>query len=354
MRYALVTKEELIALPHNGNQWYVPNLLPESGTTIVYGVPGEGKSTICMEWALALQNGIPFAGSDHFAGEYVGNPINTAWLSFEDDWSWEVRSRLVQHGDDLEWPLFIAEPTGGTWTDALSLILGNGSNPDSTIGREVKNHWDDLCSQLQESGVRVLFIDTISELLDSDASPRLVQETFRHFGDMRRKYGVTTVLIGHASSHKGPNGKKKDELLGATAWVAKARHTVLVDGNTKATWARVMKSNRGPTGYNVTMKKVDGGPVHVVDVNTANEYVERAARKRQDRDWIQLRTYAQQAWEAGSGAWANQTSLGQAVGMSKSVGFRMCKAGFFREGPNGGWEPVLELINGTQSKSDAA
>jgi hypothetical protein len=354
MRYALVTKDELLSLPNNGNQWYVPNLLPESGTTIVYGVPGEGKSTICMEWALALQNGLPFAGSEHFAGEYVGNPINTAWLSFEDDWSWEVRSRLVQHDADVEWPLFVAEPTGGTWTDALSLILVNGSNPDSVIGREVKNHWDDLCSQLQEAAVKVLFIDTISELLDSDANPRLVQETFRHFGDMRRKYGVTTVLIGHASSHKSPNGKKKDELLGATAWVAKARHTVLVDGNTKATWAKVMKSNRGPTGYNVTMMKVDGGPVRVLDVTTANEYVERATKKRQNRDWQQLRAYAQKARAAGPEAWRNQTTLGQAAGMSRSVGVRMCNAGLFRRRDNGGWEPVPDLIDGKGTKSDAA
>lgn len=345
MRYQLVEKEDLLALPSTTDPFYIPNLLPTSGTTIVYGVPGEGKSTICMEWALALENGLPFAGSEHFMGDLVGKPIRTAWLSFEDDWSEEVRGRLMMHGNDKSWPLFVAEPTGGDWTDALSLVLATSfGDAGAAMNREAESHWNDLCMQLQEKHVKVLFIDTLSELVDSNASTIIIQHCFRLFGEMRRRYGITFVLIGHASSHTRPGGKKSTELLGATAWVAKARHTVLVDGNTRETWAKVMKSNRGPTGFNVTMRKVDGGPVDVVKVNTASEYVEERQKSQQQRDWALMREHARLALEAGPAHWKSATSLGAAFNMSATAGRKLVSAGFFTHLGHGRYEPNRELI----------
>lgn len=344
MKFKLISKPELLSRSGRDEEWFIPNLLPVGGTTIVYGAPGWGKSTICLEWALALCNGRSFASSEHFVGEFVGNPIRVAWLSFEDDWEDEATGRLLKHGEDIAWPDFVTEPSKGAWGDAVSLMISpNRQGDGSAIPSATRDHWEELCIDLRDAGVQLLFIDTLSELVDSEANPRLIQSCFSMFGRLRKEYGVTFVLIGHASAHKD-NGKRKDELMGHTAWTAKARHTVLVDGNTSETFAKVTKSNRGPTGFNVTMRKVDGSPVTVVKVNTAQEYVQDRQKQQQERDWANLRANAEKAAMAGAPAWTSAKSLGEAAGGSASIGRRLFKAGYFVKKGRGQYAPDWDRI----------
>ncbi len=207
-----------------------------------------------------------------------------------------------------------------------------------------QHHWDELGSSLKVEGVRVLFIDTLSELAGSDATTRQVQDVFGMLSNWRRKYDITVVMIGHSSSHKDSFGKKKTELLGVTAWVAKARHTVLVSSNTTGTFANVQKSNRGPVGFNVTFNKVDGGPVTVLSTNTHDEYVEERKQSTQKRDWEKKRSQAVRARAAGSAHWGSLEALGTAAGGSKTIGRNLVHAGFFRERAGGGYEPVVAVI----------
>ncbi len=342
-----VTKQDLMSRGVLGTQWFIKNLLPNSGTTIFYGVPGEGKSTIGMECALAVQNGIPFAGFVDLAGDFVGEKLNTAWLSFEDDWEEEARGRLTMHDDELEWPLFISERQADGWGDAISLLL-DGTNGDDLAGiftADSQRRWDDFGKFLQGHGVRLLFVDTLSELAGTDAKAHKVQQIFRLLSRLRSAYGVATVLIGHSSSHKNSQGKRSSELLGATAWIAKARHTVLVDGNTKMTWAKVMKSNRGPTGFNVNMQKVDGGPITVISTNSQSDYVEQSAKSTQKRDWMAKRENAQAVRAAGPTFWVSADSIGKAAGGSKSIGKGLIDGGYFQSVKRGQYEPVDSIID---------
>lgn len=347
MSFYGVTKQDLLSKGAEGTQWFVKYLLPTSGTTIFYGVPGEGKSTIGMECALAVQNGIPFAGFNDLAGDFIGEKVNTAWLSFEDDWEEEARGRLAMHDGELDWPLFISERNSDGWGDAVSLLL-DGTNGEDLTGiftADSQRRWDDFGKFLQTHGVRLLFVDTLSELAGTEAKPHKVQQVFRLLGRLRDIYGVTTVLIGHSSSHKNNMGKKSSELLGATAWIAKARHTILIEGNTKMTWAKVMKSNRGPTGFNVNMQKVDGGPIVVLGTNTQSEYVEKSAKSTQKRDWETKRELAKAVRAAGPGFWVSAESIGQAAGGSKSIGNGLINGGFFRSIKRGEYAPVDSIID---------
>lgn len=357
MRFKLLDKGDFLAMRDEQHQWFIKNLLPVTGTTIVFGAPGEGKSTICLDMALALENGLPFGGDPSLLGDFGREPLRTAWLSFEDGWDYELKERLLQRDLDLRWPLAVAEPTGDMWTDATVLKLDGSQNPNemtSGFTAATQHHWDELGSSLKAEGVRVLFIDTLSELAGSDATTRQVQDVFGMLSNWRRKYDITVVMIGHSSSHKDSFGKKKTELLGVTAWVAKARHTVLVSSNTTGTFANVQKSNRGPVGFNVTFNKVDGGPVTVLSTNTQDEYVEERKQSTQKRDWEKKRSQAVRARAAGSAHWGSLEALGTAAGGSKTIGRNLVHAGFFRERAGGGYEPVDAVIDGNWEQIQAA
>ena len=345
--YRLLGKLDLQAIPAESGRWYIKHLLPVSGMTIIYGAPGEGKTSICLDMALALENGLPFAGCEGLQGDFPGERVGTAWLSFEDSWEQEVRERLEMRDSNMEWPVFIVrhDSEKGHWGDAVDLRL-DGIFPSSgpaEIPDDVRDRWNGLGQTLQENGVRVLFIDTLSELMGSDTHPRQAQANFNLLSGLRRDYGITIVLIGHSSSHRDQNGKKKDELLGVTAFSAKARHTVLVQSNNSKTWARVHKSNRGPTGYNVTFERIGGGPVVVTGTNSQDEFVEQSREQKQNRDWEKKREQAHAVRAAGPEAWVSMKAMGEAAGGSRKIGESLVKAGFFTKNGDG-YIPNDELI----------
>jgi len=343
-------KTDLEAVPAESGRWYVKNLLPVSGTTIIYGAPGEGKTSICLDMALALENGLPFAGWDRLQGDFPGEHVGTAWLSFEDSWEQEVRERLAMRDPDWEWPRFVARHDAEKvhWEDAVDLKLDGTFPPDGSavIPDYVKDHWNDLGKTLQDDGVRVLFVDTLSELMGSDANVRQAQANFGLLSDLRRRYRITTVLIGHSSSHRDQNGKKKSELLGVTAFTAKARHTVLVQSNSSKTWARVDKSNRGPTGYNVTFERIGGGPVVVTGTNSQEEFVEQDRKQKQNRHWDKKREQARAVKAAGPEAWGSLEAMGAAAGGSRKIGESLVRAGFFTKSGDG-YIPNDDLVGET-------
>jgi hypothetical protein len=240
---------------------------------------------------------------------------------------------------NLEWPRFVVRQDSekGHWGDAVDLRLDGifPSNGPAEIPDDVRDRWNGLGQTLQENGVRVLFIDTLSELMGSDANVRQAQANFNLLSGLRRDYGITIVLIGHSSSHRDQNGKKKSELLGVTAFTAKARHTVLVQSNSSKTWARVDKSNRGPTGFNVTFERIGGGPVVVTGTNSQDEFVEQDRKRKQDRNWEKKREQARAAKAAGPEAWGSLKAIGQAAGGSRKIGESLVRAGFFIKSGDG-------------------
>jgi RecA-family ATPase len=349
--FGLMSRHDLQqwAMDNEHPSWFIPNLIPVDGVTIVYGDGGSGKSRILLEACLYLESGRPFLDSEHFHGDYVCTPVKTAWLSFEDAWAQEASARLADHPIQVDGPLFI---TRDSWqrepdiADRLRLSRSRDFIRDGIVDQNTESNWLMLGEALQSAGVQVLVVDATKGLVGGQVGRQEVADAvIELFAKLRRRYGVTVVLIAHASAHKKDFGKPSDEVMGASTWTHSARHVVLVQSNTSTTFARVHKSNWGPTGLNVQFERVSEAPLKLVQVTTQRQYVEEQAASRQQRDWETKRSQAQQALAAGPEAWKTQESLGKAAGGSKKIGQVLVKSMFFTKTPDGsGYQPNLELI----------
>ena len=337
-RFTFETRETLCAAAETTSQWFVDRLIPVDGTTIFFGVPGDGKSTVCLALAMAIENGLPFGDQEEFIGSFPGEKVPTAWITFEDGGIGEIGSRLRTYDPDLQSPLVL----DGTLTPEL--VAGTLKSQEA-LAAETRIAWNELGQTLHQAEVKVAFIDTLSDWASTDASPHLVQACLQLLSHLRRHFAITAVLIGHASSH-AREYRKSQELMGATAWMAKARHAVLVESNRSQTWMRVTKSNRGQVGFNVTMSRVDGGPINITSATSPDEYAAERQKSTQKRSWERRREQAQLARTAGPKAWTSVEALGEAAGGSKTIGKNLVKAGFFRKVGRGTYEPVNELIDG--------
>lgn len=331
--------------------WFIPNLVPVDGVTILYGDGGSGKSRLLLEACLYLEAGRAFLDSEHFRGDYVGRPVKTAWLSFEDAWAHEASARLADHPIQVDGPLFIARDS---WqrepdiADRLRLSRSRDFIRDGIVDQNTQSNWLMLGEALESAGVQVLVVDATKGLVGGQVGRQEVADAvIELFATLRSRYGVSVVLIAHASAHKKDSGNPADEVMGASTWTHSARHVVLVQSNTTTTFARVHKSNWGPTGFNVQFERVSDAPLKLRQVTDQRHYLEEQAASRQKRDWETKRSQAQRALAAGPEAWKTQESLGLAAGGSKKIGQTLVKSKFFRRIPGAnGYQPDLELIKG--------
>jgi hypothetical protein len=349
--FTLMTGAQLQAwaTAHEHPSWYIPNLIPVDGVTIIYGDGGSGKSRILLEACLYLEAGKPFLDSEHFHSDYVGTPVKPAWLSFEDAWAHEASVRLRHHHIQVEGPLFI---TGNSWqqepdiAERLRLSRSREFARDGLIDENTEYNWLLLGQTLQAAGVKVLIVDATKGLVGGHVGRQEVADSvIELFARLRRRYGVTVVLIAHASAHKKESGKASDEVMGASTWTHSARHVVLVQSNTTKTFARVHKSNWGETGFNVQFARVSEGPLELLHVNTQRDYVERQVAAKQVRDWDIKREQAKRVLAAGPAAYRTEATIGNAAGGSRKIGQNLITAGFFTKAADGtGYEPNHELI----------
>lgn len=316
--------------------WFIPNLIPVDGVTILYGDGGSGKSRILLEACLYLEAGKAFLDSEHFHGELVDTPVKTAWLSFEDAWAHEAATRLANHPIQLDGPRFI---TRDSWerepdiADRLRLSRSRDFIKDGVIDDNTEANWLMLGRELQSEGVQLLVVDATKGLVGGQVGRQEIADAvIELFAQMRRRFGVTTVLIAHSSAHKKDFGKPSDEVMGASTWTHSARHVVLVQSNTSVTFARVAKSNWGPTGFNVQFDRVSDGPLILRSVNSAQEYATEQKRKRTAQDFEKRTEWVHQLREASQSdpnVMTSTRSMATALGIShNTVSKKLLKAGW--------------------------
>lgn len=347
MTFVVLSKEELQARREEGSQFFVPLLIPKWGITAIYGPPKVGKSTVCLDLAMGLQNGVPFGGHEAFRLDEEPSPrVQTAWLSFEDGGDGEFAERTARWPAHYQLPLFLQKERDGAaetpWSLSFNPLLSG--NSDHRIAQAA---WHELGAFLQDraqGGPTVLFVDPLASLLSVEGKSDEVQSVVKTLSDLRTRHDVYVVLIGHSSEHEDSFGKKKDKIMGPTAWTSGVRHTVFVGGNTSRTFCRVKRSNRGEDGINIQLAKVDGGPVTVTKITSVREYVQEKKASTQQRKWEDTRLQALKAYYAGADAWRTETTIGEAVGGSRSMGRKIILQGFFKKGLDGGYEPVLDKI----------
>ncbi len=136
-----------------------------------------------------------------------------------------------------------------------------------------------------------------------------------------------------------------------------ARHVVFVQSNTNVTFARVTKSNWGPTGCNVQFDRVSDGPLTFRSVNTAREYAEQQSRKRTQEQFTkrteQVKALISSA-EHDPGVWKTQRSMANALGVSTSEINHMVKGGWVTK-PKGasGYSPDLTKLDWTDESVES-
>lgn len=347
MTFILLGKEDLTANLEQGADFWVPHLIPKEGITVIYGPPKVGKSTVCLDLAMGLQNGVPFGGHEAFRLDEEPSPtVQTAWVSFEDGGKGEFTERAGRWPKHYQWPHLVQEERNGVrgtpWSLSFNPLL-SGTNDH----RVAQAAWGELGAFLHnraEGEPTVLFVDPLAGLLSVEGKSDEVQSAIKTLSDLRTRHDVHVVLIGHSSEHEDSFGKKKDKIMGPTAWTSGVRHTVFVGGNTSQTWCQVKGSNRGEDGINIQLAKVDGGPVTVTKITSVREYVQEKKASTQQRKWEDTRLQALKAYYAGADAWRTETTIGEAVGGSRSMGRKIILQGFFKKGLDGGYEPVLDKI----------
>ena len=345
---------------HEHPAWYIPNLIPVDGVTIVFGDGGSGKSRILLDACLALESGQPFCGRQEFTSEYT-HRIKTAWLSFEDAWTWEMHRRLKQHPIQVDGPVFITRDHSDNEpdiADRLRLSSSVAFNRDGIIDPQMEANWLDLGETLKEQDVKLLVVDATKGLVGGQVGKQEIADSVIDlFAKIRRRCGVTTVLIAHSSAHKKDFGKPADEVMGASTWTHSARHVVFVQSNTNVTFARVTKSNWGPTGCNVQFDRVSDGPLTFRSVNTAREYAEQQSRKRTQEQFTkrteQVKALISSA-EHDPGVWKTQRSMANALGVSTSEINHMVKGGWVTK-PKGasGYSPDLTKLDWTDESVES-
>jgi hypothetical protein len=353
--FGFLTREELHdwADQHKHPAWFIPNLIPVDGVTIVYGDGGSGKSRILLEACLYLEAGLPFCGNPAFSGPYEGVSVKTAWLSFEDAWAWEMDQRLTEHPIKVDGPLFL---TRSSWdrepdiADRLRLSMSKDFIKDGILNENSEANWLALGEALAERDVKVLVVDATKGLVGGQVSRQEIADAvIELFAKIRRQFGITTVLIAHSSAHKKDHGKPSDEVMGASTWVHSARHVVLVQSSTTTTFARVTKSNWGPTGFNVKFKRVSDRPVAVQSINTTQEYAAQQNRKRTHEHFAKRTANLQKLIEAGKvnpEIWKSFQSMADAININKSVIQRMKNDGWLEKSESTGcYRPVPEKMN---------
>ena len=120
--------------------------------------------------------------------------------------------------------------------------------------------------------------------------------------------------------------------MGASTWTHSARHVVLVQSNTNVTFARVTKSNWGPTGFNVQFDRVSDGPLTLRSVNTAREYGAKQKRDRTEKDFAQRTEWLHQLDEAAKldpNVMSTTRNMGSALNVShNTVSNKLVKPGW--------------------------
>ena len=179
--------------------WYP--YIPYGKITIVQGDPGDGKTTLALNIASLLSNGMPMPDSDHKT-----NCFKIIYQSAEDGAEDTIKPRLVSAGADCSKIAFIDESE-----HRLTL---NDNRIENAIN---------------ETGVRLIIIDPLQAFLrDGGEMNRAdgIRPLMKHLSEVANRTGCAIVIIGHMNKASGSKGIYRG--LGSIDITAAARSVLLV------------------------------------------------------------------------------------------------------------------------------
>lgn len=234
-------------------QWIVHGLIPDKAVTLFSGNGGIGKSTVMFQLAAAVASGRKWLGRDVMLRR-------AAFLSAEDDKD-ELHRRLdvintrydADHAD-YEDQLILWDKTGNA---TPFLYRGNDGWEDSPFFCLLANAVIDL-------GIGLLVIDSMYNFFGGNELSRTDATAFM---DCLQKLALEAkcaiVVLWHPSASGLESGTGTS---GSTAFRNRARQMLYMTGfkdeeaeeDPDGRLLRVVKSNYGPSGYDVRLRYEDG------------------------------------------------------------------------------------------------
>ncbi len=212
-------EEADLVLPDLNEFWRVDGVVPLQGVGVVYGSPGSGKSFICMDLALSIATGRPWAGKDL-------EPCEVVYVSSEGGKRAAV-NRMVgwrqAHG---------VEDTSRLHCASANFNLVGGATS--------------FLEALAERSVRpgLVVIDTLNQNYVGDENSSLEMSKFVGATKaIQRRLNCFVLVIHHSGKNKANGARGHSALLGAVDFEAEA-----VGHNADPRILTITKNREGPSG----------------------------------------------------------------------------------------------------------
>lgn len=236
-------------------EWLVADMIPMNTVTLLYGDGGTGKSLLALQLAASTALGRLWLNRVPITGR-------TIYLSAEDDRA-ELHRRLAT----------IAQSHSATMTDLAGITIADLAGKDAllaSIGRKDAVVRPSLLFELINAKIasiapRLVVVDTLADAYPGNENDRAQARQF--IGLMRRiaiTHHCSVLLLAHPSLTGINTGTGAS---GSTAWNNSVRSRLYFERikdtngheyNPDARRLKVMKSNYGRTGQEITVAWKDG------------------------------------------------------------------------------------------------
>lgn len=291
----LYTADDLMRLPPQ--RWLIKSLLPETGQSLLFGPPGEGKSFVGLDWALCVSTGRPWLGKYAVRqGEVIyiaaegGRGIKKrvlAWMQFHavtelphihfvldsinirEDGAVETLIETLDARVMRDEDRFVVQPDGEVIETGAPLVLVVVDTLSRSFGGEEENDSSAMASFVEKleifSKTRGAAVLTVHHTNATGARER-GHTSLK--GAMESSFKCTAVKADGTIEHIAlANNKQKDDADEPTIYLGPVVVTLPADGEEAAPTSLVLRHIEPPES--VTKGKGKGkAPIRVEDMLT--------------------------------------------------------------------------------------
>ncbi len=185
-------------------EWLMPGYLPRAMFTLFGGFSGDGKSTICTDFAARFS--VAGLSPDGKRLPYA----NSLFLSAEEDPEYALKPRLALHRADHS---------------RVYTMRGTTTGDGETAWINLKTDMPQIRAVVIQYGIDIIWIDPITSYLPGTDrnNEGNIRDSLSSLQSLMEETGVAVVGIAHIGKGDGTGRRAEQRLLGSTAFVALAR-----------------------------------------------------------------------------------------------------------------------------------